>query len=37
MNDPDAAFLRQRDCQASFGNGIHCSGNQGDVQGNIAC
>ena len=34
MNDANAALLRQRNCQARFGDGIHRRRNQRDVEAN---
>ena len=36
VDDADAAFLRHRDCEASLGHGVHCSGDQWQVDANLA-
>ena len=33
VDDADAAFLGDGDCQPGFGDGIHCRRNQRDIQG----
>ena len=35
MDDSNPAFLRQRDRQRCFGNGIHRRGNEGNIQFNV--
>ena len=35
-NDPDPAFLRERNGETRFGDGVHGSGHQRNVQGNVA-
>ncbi len=35
MNDADAAFLSNRNGQTGFGDGIHRSGYQRDIQGDF--
>ncbi len=36
VDDADAAFLRQRDRQATLGNGIHGGRKQGQIEGDVA-
>ncbi|MNR15919.1 hypothetical protein D3C85_1324800 [compost metagenome] len=35
VNDADAAFLGHRNRQTRLGDGIHCSGDQGQIQADV--